>query len=151
MSSWYKLTSIVDPLWIWLTNTSLLNHNLFFLVYPNNCSLSTSQYKALSFLFVCFCFFQDRVSLCSSGCPATHSVDQAGLHLRNPPASASQKLVFLKTSGQKLVSSYLGKVRTAETDCILGVPKCCIVFTKENWVALAGYHGWGWAMWWIST
>ncbi|GAB1302291.1 Dedicator of cytokinesis protein 8 [Apodemus speciosus] len=30
------------------------------------------------------------VSLCSSGCPGTHSVDQAGLELRNPPASASQ-------------------------------------------------------------
>jgi hypothetical protein len=45
--------------------------------------------------FFCFCFcgfFQDRVSLCSSGCPGTHSVDQAGLELRNPPASASQVL-----------------------------------------------------------
>jgi hypothetical protein len=28
----------------------------------------------------------DRVSLCSPGCPGTHSVDQAGLKLRNPPA-----------------------------------------------------------------
>ena len=37
----------------------------------------------------CFCFFQDRVSLCSHGCPGTHSVDQAGFKLRNPPASAS--------------------------------------------------------------
>jgi hypothetical protein len=36
--------------------------------------------------------FQDRVSLCSPGCPGTHSVDQAGLELRNPPASASQVL-----------------------------------------------------------
>jgi hypothetical protein len=27
-----------------------------------------------------------------SGCPGTHSVDQAGLELRNPPASASQVL-----------------------------------------------------------
>jgi hypothetical protein len=48
-------------------------------------------------LFV-FCFFwfglvfQDRVSLCSPGCPGTHSVDQAGLELRNLPASASQVL-----------------------------------------------------------
>jgi hypothetical protein len=33
-----------------------------------------------------------RVSLCSLGCPGTHSVDQAGLKLRNPPASASQVL-----------------------------------------------------------
>jgi hypothetical protein len=33
-----------------------------------------------------FLFFRDRVSLCSPGCPGTHSVDQAGL--RNLPASA---------------------------------------------------------------
>jgi hypothetical protein len=37
-------------------------------------------------------FFRDRVSLCSPGCPGTHSVDQAGLELRNPPASASRVL-----------------------------------------------------------
>jgi hypothetical protein len=36
--------------------------------------------------------FSDRVSQCSHGCPETHSVDQAGLELRNPPASASQVL-----------------------------------------------------------
>jgi hypothetical protein len=43
------------------------------------------------FCFVLFCF-RDRVSLYSPGCPGTHSVDQAGLELRNPPASASQVL-----------------------------------------------------------
>jgi hypothetical protein len=49
-------------------------------------------------LFVClFCvlfvvFFRNRVSLCSPGCPGTHSVDQASLELRNPPASASHVL-----------------------------------------------------------
>jgi hypothetical protein len=43
--------------------------------------------------FVLFCFvFRDRVSLCSPGYPETHSVDQAGLELRNPSASASQVL-----------------------------------------------------------
>jgi hypothetical protein len=40
------------------------------------------------FLFV----FRDRVSLCSPGCPGTHFVDQAGLELRNLPASASRVL-----------------------------------------------------------
>jgi hypothetical protein len=30
--------------------------------------------------------------LCSPGCPGPHFVDQAGLELRNPPASASQVL-----------------------------------------------------------
>ena len=39
-----------------------------------------------------FSFFQDRISLCSPCCPGTHSVDQAGLELRNPPASASKVL-----------------------------------------------------------
>jgi hypothetical protein len=41
------------------------------------------------FGLVWFGFFQDRVSLYSPGCPGTHSVDLAGLELRNPPASAS--------------------------------------------------------------
>jgi hypothetical protein len=72
--------------------------------------LSTEQqrYKSLGFFwFFClfvwvlvlvwffgvFCFvFRDRVSLCSSDCPGTHYVDQAGLELRNPPISASQVL-----------------------------------------------------------
>jgi hypothetical protein len=50
------------------------------------------------FLFVClvfvfvFVFFRGRVSLCNPGCPGTHFVDQAGLELRNLPASASQVL-----------------------------------------------------------
>ena len=44
------------------------------------------------FVFIClsvfffFFFFQDRVSLCSPGCPGTPSV---GLELRDPHASAS--------------------------------------------------------------
>ena len=33
--------------------------------------------------------FRDRVSLCSPGCPGTHSVDQVGLELRNLPAFAA--------------------------------------------------------------
>jgi hypothetical protein len=47
--------------------------------------------------FVLFCFvvvfgFWFFETLYSPGCPGTHSVDQAGLELRNPPASASQVL-----------------------------------------------------------
>jgi hypothetical protein len=42
-----------------------------------------SFWHTFSFLFILFYFlvFQDRVSLCSPGCPGTHSVDQAGLCL----------------------------------------------------------------------
>jgi hypothetical protein len=54
-------------------------------------------FELLSFYIIFFCFlfflfFQDRVFLYSPGCPGTHFVDQAGLELRNPPASASQVL-----------------------------------------------------------
>jgi hypothetical protein len=41
----------------------------------------------LFFFVVVVVVFQD-----SPGCPGTHFVDQAGLELRNPPASASQVL-----------------------------------------------------------
>jgi hypothetical protein len=44
------------------------------------------------FFFFLVWFFPDRVSLCSPGCPGTHLVDQAGLELRNRPASASRVL-----------------------------------------------------------
>ena len=39
-----------------------------------------------------FGFFRDRNSLYAPGCPGTHSVDHAGLVLRNLPTSASQVL-----------------------------------------------------------
>jgi hypothetical protein len=44
------------------------------------------------FFFFFFLVFRDRVSLCSPDCPGTQSVDQAGLELRNLPASASRVL-----------------------------------------------------------
>jgi hypothetical protein len=48
--------------------------------------------------FVCLvgwffaCLFFETGLLCSPGCPGTHFVDQAGLELRNPPASTSRVL-----------------------------------------------------------
>jgi hypothetical protein len=45
-----------------------------------------------SSFFYCFVLFLRQGSLCSPDCPRTHSVDQAGLELRNSPASASQAL-----------------------------------------------------------
>jgi hypothetical protein len=46
-------------------------------------------FKIFIYLFI-YLVFPDRVSLCSPGCPGTHSVVQAGLELRNLPASASR-------------------------------------------------------------
>jgi hypothetical protein len=64
----------------------------------NSAVRSTGAFWGLTFCFV-FCLFgffvfvfRDRVSLYSPGCPGAHFVDQAGLELRNPPASASRVL-----------------------------------------------------------
>jgi hypothetical protein len=50
----------------------------------------------LELIFCLFVFvvvvFSRQCCPCSPGCPGTHSVDQAGLKLRNPSASASQVL-----------------------------------------------------------
>jgi hypothetical protein len=53
--------------------------------------ISSLLFCFVLFLFVCF-VFQDRVSPYNPGCPGTHFVDQAGLELRNLPASASRVL-----------------------------------------------------------
>ena len=42
------------------------------------------------FCIIIIIFLRNRVYLYSPGCPGAHSVEQAGLELRNPPASASQ-------------------------------------------------------------
>lgn len=47
----------------------------------------------LFFKILLFLVFQDRVSVCSSGCPRICSRDQAGLELRVLPAPASWVLV----------------------------------------------------------
>ena len=55
--------------------------------------LEFGQGKRMTFfLFVWVLVFRGMVSLCSPGCPGTHSAEQAGLKLRNPPAFASQVL-----------------------------------------------------------
>jgi hypothetical protein len=46
------------------------------------------------------------VSLCSPGCPGIHSVDQAGLKIRDLPASASLALGLNK--GVYTIPAYLG-------------------------------------------
>ena len=98
------------------------------------------------FLFFFFLVFRDRVSLYTPGCPGTHFVDQAGLELRNPPASASQVL-GLKAWAQP---------RLAVTHVFIGLivwpfPKRDIMritqyptFSVEYIVQKSGERGMGW-------
>jgi hypothetical protein len=60
--------------------------------YHCNFPLSWASNIFQKCFFFFFLVFRDRVSLYSPGCPGTHFVDQAGLELRDPPASASQVL-----------------------------------------------------------
>jgi hypothetical protein len=84
---------------LYLSMTAKRSHYLF----PHIYSHTTSLHKSYNYLLgrrleitfvvvVVFSVFRDRVSLYSPGRPRTHFVDQAGLELRNPPASASQVL-----------------------------------------------------------
>jgi hypothetical protein len=54
--------------------------------------MAIHRVRGVALVLLLFVVFRDRVSLCSPGCPGTLSVDQAGLKLRNLPASASQVL-----------------------------------------------------------
>jgi hypothetical protein len=68
----------------------LVRWNVFFSLKRGLGSAYFATYSTpLMFSLSLFLVFGDRVSLCSPGCPGTHSVDQAGLELRNPPTSAS--------------------------------------------------------------
>jgi hypothetical protein len=56
-------------------------------------SMFSSLLSQLSIPLTFFFFFETGfLCVASPGCPGTHSVDQAGLEHRNPPASASQVL-----------------------------------------------------------
>jgi hypothetical protein len=57
---------------------------------PGSKPLYTISFEDDFFFFFFFFDFGDRVPLCSRGCPGTHSEVQAGLELRDLPASAFQ-------------------------------------------------------------
>jgi hypothetical protein len=52
--------------------------------------LSFNIYIYIFFFFVLFCFPETGFLCIALACSGTHFVDQAGLELRSPPASASQ-------------------------------------------------------------
>ena len=81
-----------NHIFIFIHFISLQERFFFVFVFLNSSALNILQCFFFSFFFFFFWLFRDRVSLYSPGCPGTHSVEQAGLELRNPPASASQVL-----------------------------------------------------------
>jgi hypothetical protein len=79
--------------------------------------------------------FRDRVSLCSPGYPGTHFVDQAGLELRNPPASASQVLGLKASATTPGCGSLLVKLNQLCCDAqdrFLNI--CLTIFKQESLV-----------------
>ena len=59
-------------------------------VFLHQLIIKTVPHKRMSVFFVCLFVFGSRVSLYIPGCPGPPFVDQAGLELRNLPASAFQ-------------------------------------------------------------
>ena len=114
-------------------------HGYFVLPSKKDPSIYTLVFLFLSFLFL-FCFwfglvFWDRVSLCSPGCPGTHSVDQAGLELRNPPACASRVLGLKACAITPIWSSFFLSFRWS-VNCILGIRS----FWVNTHFSLSAYH-----------
>ena len=58
---------------------------------PPRLAVTIPEHYYAGFVVVFFFFFK-AVSLCTFDCTGIHSVDQAGLELRDSPASASQVL-----------------------------------------------------------
>ena len=77
---------------MWAHCTPLCNHSAVEGQWSSLCGIVGGFFCFVLFCFVLLLVFRDRLSLYSSGCPGIHSVDQAALELRNPPASASQVL-----------------------------------------------------------
>ena len=79
--------------------------------------------KFFFFLFCSFCFiclfvcFQDKVSLCSPGCPGTHSVDQAGLKYHPSTLPLPLKCWDLKSASGSVLPGGTGPPQTGVTEC----------------------------------
>ena len=85
--------SILLSLLLSLSSCLSVSVSVFLCVSLSLClsvSLSVSLSLLLSYFFLVV--FRDRFSVCSPSCPGIHSVDHAGLVLRNLPTSAFQML-----------------------------------------------------------
>jgi hypothetical protein len=86
-----SFTDLIIKTMPWTQKHSLEWYLICLLTYSILISCLLTRWTSVCFLLLlflfCFVFFSfvlffwDRVSLCSPGCPGTHSVDQAGLEL----------------------------------------------------------------------
>jgi hypothetical protein len=79
--------------------------------------------------------FQGRVSLYSPGCPGTHSVDKAGLKLRNLPASASQVLglKICATIAQLILKFLIQVLQIWKFSSFLLLPELFAIYLLESY------------------
>jgi hypothetical protein len=100
--------------------------------------------EAILFLFVLFClvgWFFEIGFLCSPGCPGTCSVDQAGLELRNPPASASASDSASQVLGLKACATTAGPKQLLQR-------KMCNCGLARSFRSLVHYRDSGWGACW---
>jgi hypothetical protein len=84
------------------------------------------------FWFLVFVFFRDRVSLYSPGSPGTHSVDQAGLELRNLPASAFQVLGLKVCATTARLTTFLNSKKQGDREIALAKDQGAVPHTHNH-------------------
>ena len=97
-----------------------------------NSAVSTKwNWRLAIYIYLFILVFRDKVSLRSPGCPGTLSVDQAGLELRNPPASAFWVLGLKACAITAQLENYFMYEYFAFpyvcTTCV------CLVYTEIRW------------------
>ena len=89
---WSDVCSCTLPSQFETQNPAHTNHKDHMAKYQAATVLFVFLFGCLVGWLVGLVWFFETGFLCSPGRPGTHSVDQAGLQLRNPPTSASQVL-----------------------------------------------------------
>jgi hypothetical protein len=74
---------------VWLSRSDCINSGV--VMRAGNRKADAQPFVPSLCIFILFYFFETGF-FCSPGCPGTHFVDQAGLELKNPPASVSRVL-----------------------------------------------------------
>jgi hypothetical protein len=112
------------------TFTCTHRHRKFTLLKRNIFRIGVCGVLNTHHFFSLVCLFFETVFF--YGCPGTHSVDQAGLELRDPPASASQMLGI----------SVPGFFYIFEM-CMCGLPACMYMYHVHAWSPQRSQEGMG--------